>query len=291
MTARFASQLLFRLVILLGMLLLGGCSMVRLTYDNAQTISYWWLDNYFDFSDEQADQVRADLRLLHQWHRSTQLAEYADLLATVRGRALDEVSPAAAREDVDRARAAIDLLAYRTVPYYARLARQLKPSQIAHLQRRFVEEDKKWREKWIAPSATEVAETRLDGWMDWAEAFYGDMSEEQNAYMKAAIARSAFDAQLAWENRQRQQQDIVATFERIMRSKPEQAGAEAEIRSLVERLLYSKDTAYASMLQKLIDETCINLAGLHQLTSRSQRERARDKLDGYERELRLLSKG
>ena len=272
------------------MLTLCGCSMVRLTYDNAQTISYWWLDNYFDFTREQGAQVKSDLREFHQWHRSTQLGALADLLAAIRAKTLDDVTPASARADIDQVRAGIETFVYHAVPYYARMARRLKPAQIDHLKNRYAEEDKKWRDKWITPKPEEVADERLDNWVDWAETFYGSVSREQKAFMKAAIAHSAWDIPLSWNDRQRRQGDTVATLEKILSEGLDQPAAETEIKTLFERSLNSKDAAYATMLQKLIDETCVNLSGLHQLTTREQRIKAQEKLQSYEREFRALQR-
>ena len=264
--------------------------MVRTTYNNAQTLSYWWLDNYFDFTAEQATQVKADLREFHQWHRSTQLSDYADFLASLKTKSLDDVTPASARADVDRARAAFETLVYRAVPYYARLARQLSPAQIAHLKKRYAVENKKWREKWITRKPEEVAEERLDSWMDWAEHFYGDISREQKAFMKTAIANSIWDIQLSWNDRQGRQEDTIVTLEKIRNDGLDQQATENAIKALMDRSLHSKDAAYAVMLPKLIDEACANLSGLHQLADRAQRINAQEKLASHERELRALQR-
>ncbi|MBK7006822.1 MAG: hypothetical protein IPH37_18210 [Burkholderiales bacterium] len=37
------------------------------------TLTYWWLDRYFDFDTLQAERVRADPRTLHDKHRSEAL--------------------------------------------------------------------------------------------------------------------------------------------------------------------------------------------------------------------------
>lgn len=60
------------------------------------------------------------------------------------------------------------------------------------------------------------------------------------------------------------------------------------IAALVDRALHSREPAYRTMFEKLLGETCANLAGLHQLTTLQQRLRAQEKLAGYERDLRTL---
>ena len=72
-----------------GLLLvfLGGCSAVRIGYNNAPALAYWWLDSYIDFNDAQAMQVRDSLNTLQAWHRKTELPAYAELLRQMQGAA------------------------------------------------------------------------------------------------------------------------------------------------------------------------------------------------------------
>lgn len=270
-------------------LLLGACSMVRMGYDQMPTITYWWLDSYLDFTDNQEAQVKNDLREIHQWHRTAQLPEYADILAAIGARTPDNADPAAACNDIDKVLAGLDVLAAHVAPYLARLARQLSQDQLTHLRKTFAEHDETWREKWIEPSAEELAEERYEDWLGRADSFYGDISDEQKTFMKSAIARSIFDPKVSWEQRQGRQQDILATLGRIAETRASQHEAEAEISALLDRSLHSRDPAYRAMFDKLRAESCANLAGLHQLTTQRQRLRAQEKLAGYERDFRVLS--
>ena len=40
---------------------LSGCSALRLGYANGPQLAWWWIDGYFDFSREQAPQVKQAL--------------------------------------------------------------------------------------------------------------------------------------------------------------------------------------------------------------------------------------
>jgi dihydrodipicolinate synthase/N-acetylneuraminate lyase len=66
--------------LLAGALLLGGCSAVRLGYNNAPDLTYWWLDSYMDFDSPQSVRVRADLQALQDWHRKEELPQYAEFI-------------------------------------------------------------------------------------------------------------------------------------------------------------------------------------------------------------------
>ena len=63
--------------------LVASCSSVRFTYNQGDTLLYWWLDSYADLEGEQADIAKRDIDKLFQWHRQTQLRDYAALLGTM----------------------------------------------------------------------------------------------------------------------------------------------------------------------------------------------------------------
>jgi hypothetical protein len=279
-----------RYSVLLLILFLGACSVVRMGYDRMPTISYWWLDSYLDFTDNQEEQVKSDLREIHRWHRSTQLPEYADILAGIGARTLGDASAATTCGDIDKVIAKVEIFAAHVAPYLARMTKQLSPVQLNHLRNTFAENDKTWRDKWINPTPEEVATTRYEDWLGRADSFYGDISDEQKTFMKSVIAHSAFDAKISWDQRQRQQQDILATLGKIIETGTSQSAAESEINALLDRTIHPRDPVYLAMVQKLLIESCINLAGLHQLTTQKQRLRAQEKLAGYEKDFRVLSK-
>jgi len=83
----FKSSLILRIIrqalCLLGLsalVLLSGCSTLKLAYNQADEAVYWWLDSYVDLTDKQKPLAKDALRQLHQWHRQNQLPEYVALL-------------------------------------------------------------------------------------------------------------------------------------------------------------------------------------------------------------------
>ena len=121
-------------------------------------------------------------------------------------------------ENIDSSLARLDSLLRQAVPLFAGLARQLEPSQLQHLRRRFAEEDRAWREKWLDVPAEKRTRQRLDEWSERAESYYGRLHQGQREFIRQAVQRSSWDPQLAWERRQTRQQLILATLEHIIRS-------------------------------------------------------------------------
>ena len=62
------------------LLLLQGCSAIKLGYQQLPTLSYWWLDSTVSFSGAQSSGAKEAIDQLHQWHRREELPAYAELL-------------------------------------------------------------------------------------------------------------------------------------------------------------------------------------------------------------------
>ena len=278
-----------RCAVVLLVFALSGCALVRTAYDQFDTLAYWWMDRYLDFNESQKRDVKADLKAWHAWHRSTQLPGYADLLNELQHMAKGDVTHAAACDAIMKARDHFETLVLQTAPQAATLSLSLEPGNLKRLRKKFAEEDKQWRKKWLDVSSKELAEDRLEEWSDRSEFFYGRLNAAQKQAIRDAIARSALDPKISWMLRQRRQEDILATLEKIHKTKPSPSIAEAEIRALMERALHPDDAVGAEMRRDLFNEACANSAAIHKLATPAQRKRAEEKLAGLEQDFRKLA--
>ena len=64
------------------LLLIAGCSALRLSYSQADTLIAWRANEYFDLNPLQRDDLNARLERLHAWHRYEQLPDYAVFAST-----------------------------------------------------------------------------------------------------------------------------------------------------------------------------------------------------------------
>ena len=64
-------------LVLAAALALAACSMVRIGYNHADTLIVTTLDEYLDLNGEQTRWARGRAAALLEWHRSTQLSDYA----------------------------------------------------------------------------------------------------------------------------------------------------------------------------------------------------------------------
>ena len=281
------SAFLPRIIGALFLLVLGGCSAVKIGYNNAPALAYWWLDGYVDFHDAQAVQVRDSLAGLHAWHRKTELPLYADVLRQVQRMAAGPVTPQQVCEISDQVRARVNSLGEQASEGMSRVVPTLKPPQLRHLAQQFDKHNQSWREEWLDGTPAERTARRLDKALERAEGFYGRLDEPQRAVLRQSIQNSAFDATLAWRERQRRQQDLLQVLREHSQG-VRAAHVKAEILALHQRNMDSPDPAYRGMFERVVSDSCRDLAALHNSTNANQRRELLKTLKNYENDLKAL---
>lgn len=272
-------------------LALSSCSMVRVAYNQAPDLLYWWLDGYFDFTEAQSLRVREDLAALQQWHRRTELPAYARTLHKLQKLAPADVAPAQVCEVLEAARERALALADALEPTIIALAPTFSAAQLAHVERQFDKRNRKWREEWIDATREELAARRFKQALERAERFYGRLDEPQRTAVRASLQASPFDAHKTLAETLRRQRDALQTLRLLPRQPaPDHAATQAMLRALFERSMNSPDAAFREYLEQLTRSGCAAVALLHNSTTPAQRTRAVQTLKGYEDDLRTLAR-
>ena len=274
--------------VLLAVLLLSGCSAVKLAYHNAPELSYWWLDSYLDFTPAQSSRVRSDLTALQSWHRQHELPLYAATLEKLQAMAGASVSAGQLCAVAEELRPRLQALLDSVEPMVLAISPTLTMAQMAHLTQQFDKRAEKWRQDWLAGTALERRERRLKQLLERAEPFYGRIDKAQRALLQNAVADSLFDADLNHREALRRQQDTLQTLRRVQGRKPDEPGVRVEMRGLIERAMSSPDTEYRNYASRMQLETCTTLAALHNSSTAEQRRHLMEALKDYESDARAL---
>jgi hypothetical protein len=275
--------------LLAAALLLGGCSALRFVYNQGPDIVYWWLDGYADFDAAQTPRVRAAISDWFRWNRSTQLPDYAALLA----QAEDEIAADATPEQLcrwnDTVRRRIVVAFDAAVPAIAELAPRLTPAQIEHIDRRFEKRNAEYRDDYrLGEDAAEQQRAATKRALERAEMMYGRLDEAQRERIARGVAASPFDAAVWFAERKARQADIVATLRRLRSEPLSTAEAEQAVRGLATRFSRSPRADYRSYEQTVTQYNCLFAAAVHNATTPAQRQAAQRKLKGWEAALRAL---
>ncbi|MCS6811181.1 MAG: DUF6279 family lipoprotein [Tepidimonas sp.] len=273
------------LVVAFSVVLLGGCSLLSLTYERLGTIVLWRLDSWWDLDDAQRRGLAEALQRWHAWHRREQLPAVADALARWQTLAAGPVDAETVCREGAALRALLRQASQRTIEDLARWLPTLSDAQLTHWQRRLAEDDEQWRREWgdLDPDRSE----RFKRTRARLESFYGRLDEAQRRWLRERLLAAGDQPELAWAERQRRQADWLDTARRL-RSLPVDA-ARAEVAALWERTWRSPDPKLAAWQERVWAQGCAWLADWHARATPAQRARAVAQLASYERELRALA--
>jgi hypothetical protein len=280
----------------LALLLLAGCSVLRIGYSQAPNLAYWWIDGYVDLNDEQTPMVRDAIDRWFEWHRRTELPRYAALLA----RAQREVVQPALSAAVlcawrDEAQRRLDAALEEAAPAIAALMVTLTPEQIRHMERKLAKDSEELKQDFAQPDKRERVKASFKRTLERYENLYGRLDEAQRATLAQLLAASPFDADRWLIERERRNRDLVATLTAISTAARSddaaaaRARAQAAVRVIAERALRSPRPEYRAYQERLTQANCALAAAMHNATSAEQRQHARDKLKSWEGDVRLIA--
>ena len=286
----FKSSLILRIIrqalCLLGLsalVLLSGCSTLKLVYNQADEAVYWWLDSYVDLTDKQKPLAKDALRQLHLWHRQNQLPEYVALLQKVRAWAPHDIQPehvCAVTQDIQNS--FISAL-QQLEPDATKLISQLSEPQLQRIRKKYDKLNQEWRGDYLDVSEEKRLRNRNKQLLNRLEDFYGSLDAPQREAVQQWLKKSTFNPTISFKERQRRQADALQTFTRITHSGSQLVNSsQSQLRAWVDRGFTPPDEAVHAYSQTLRQENCDGFAKLHNSTARAQRERLAENLLNYE---------
>jgi hypothetical protein len=276
---------------IIGVALAGlpACSSVKLSYSNGAQLSWWYLDGYLDFNSAQTPSVKQGLQELFAWHRSTQLGDYAGLLVQAQQAVTEPTTAAATCRWWQLVQDKLDPSIERAVVHAAQVVPLLGDAQFKHMEVKYAKVLDEMRSDYMQPDAEDRLAASVKRAMTRAEQLYGSLDEPQRKVVVAGVAASPFDPQAWMQERQRRQRETLQTLRRLVAERPGTDQRVAALRRLVEHTERSPDPAYRAYQQRLQDYNCVFAAQIHNATTAAQRQKARQRLKGWEDDFRSLA--
>lgn len=267
---------------------LAGCSALRLAYQQAPSIVYWWLDGYADLDEPQSDQARRAIDAWFDWHRRTQLPDYVALLARAQADVRQDTTPERACRWWHELRRRGDAAIAQALPDVAAIATTLTPAQIEHVKRGFDKSNRKFRDEYLEPDRQLRRERALQRNVERIEMLYGRLEEPQRELLAQRLAASPFDPEAWLAERKLRQRDALELLVRIRSDGLSKEQALPLLRAHVGTWSRSPREAWRRYDEQLEAYNCRLAAALHNTTSPAQREAAGAKLKNWEGDLRSL---
>jgi hypothetical protein len=280
---------IIRALVLLLACSLAACSSVRLAYNNAPQLVWWWIDGYVDFSSDQEPAVKQGLDRLFAWHRATQLPELVALLASAQASIMEPTTAAAACRWQDQVRDKLEPTLQRALQLAAEQLPGLGEVQFKRIEQRYTKGNEEMRRDFLQADAAERQSESVKRALERAERLYGRLGDAQKRVIDDGVAASPFNPELWLAERQRRQRDVLQTLRRLAAEKADAEQRLAALRLLTQRVEKSPNPEYRSYQIRLNDYNCALAAQIHNATTLAQRQRARDTLRGWEEDLRSLA--
>lgn len=281
---------LFRRPAIIGLaLLLAGCSAVRLGYDQGPQLAHWWLDGHLDFSDEQSPRVKQALAQWFRWHRHSQLDDYAGLLARAQAQVPASVTPAQLCAWGDELRQRLDPALEQALPLMADLVPLLTPAQVVQMEKRQARSNEEYRKNYLQADPQERLTAAVSRAVERAESLYGRLDDAQRELVAAAVRASSPNPQAWYAQRLARQADLLRGMRQLVDERHDRTKSLATLRQMAARM------EGATRVDGRVERPPISRAGcevaaqIHNVTTAAQRRHARDKLKGWESDLRHLA--
>jgi len=277
------------LVLGLFALLIAACSTIKLGYNFADTLLLRSLERYFTLNVEQEQLVRQRLAALVDWHRTTQLTDYAAFIQAARGRlGSGNITPAEVLAFNEGLNARMAALGERAAPDIAALALTLAPAQIDQIERKLVDDNVKARKESLQAVAQEI-EARAKKYAERAEFWLGKVNDRQVQLMRASLASRPVDSLYWIEARERRTKDLVAMLRRIQAERPSEAVAADWFRAYFRELARPSNADQRARAEAFRRDNARLIAQLANSLSPEQRAYLDGKLSGFQAELVQLA--
>lgn len=280
------------LCLLVLLALVAGCSSVRFSYNQGDTLLYWWLDSYVDLEGRQADIAKRDIDKLFQWHRQTQLRDYAALLGKMQKQLAANPTQADLIDIAREIRVRGERLASRAVPELTTLALSITPEQIANIERKFHAKNAEYREKFMDDNPEKRERARFKRAMKQLEQWFGNFSNEQEAILRKTVAARPLDNQQWLEERVWRQRRILSLLRKFQQEKPNREQAAAQIAALQRELFGRTESPERKAFYDTgLEHTTKLILTALRIATPAQKQHAQERMQAWMSDFQALAAG
>lgn len=164
------------------LVLLPGCSTIRIVYNQADTVLAWMADDYFDLTTAQKQDFHTRINRLLTWHRHEQLPDYVRWLEEIKLRSQRTLTHDDATWLIDNAKARYRVIAQQGSNDAADMLTAMTADNIRALEKQFAKVNQKFtREHKLAGTAEARRKERLERTLKRIREWTGPLNAAQEA--------------------------------------------------------------------------------------------------------------
>jgi hypothetical protein len=190
--------------------LLAGCSALRFAYESADSYLLYRAKGYLELDEKGSDELEQRIDEFFVWHRRNALPQYARISED----AAKRITKGLSREDlvwgydslVANARQSLRVAAERTAPLLDRLT----PQQVAYMEKRFAEDNRKFAREYLRGTEADRRKRRAKRVEERLEDWVGNLSSVQREKVRQFSERTPLYDELRARDRERMQAEFLA---------------------------------------------------------------------------------
>ena len=259
----------------------GGCSTLRVAYDNADVYLRWKADTYVDFTGDEADELDDRIEEFHAWHRRNALPKYGHLAQEAGQRFEDGLSRDDLKWGYDSLRGQARESLRKAGELAAPMLDRLTQEQVAQIERRFAEENRQFQRDFLRGSERDRRRKRAKFVTDRLEDWVGKLSQTQAERVREYAERMPLVDEMRDRDRKRLQSDILA----VVRAHQ----ARDKLPELLANWDRGRDPAYVKALDGWREQYFSLLMDIDGMLTPEQRRRALRQMRRYQEDFEALA--
>jgi hypothetical protein len=280
------------LIIAAGVVLSACAALTKMAYSNAAMaysnlapMATWMVDDYVDLHGTQKDWVRERITRVMQWHRSTELPAYRRFLENV----LQESAEPFTVQEIDAAYADLRTSYHRMVehmlPDVADFFMQLDVDQVAQMEKKFAEDNKKFVRESLKGTPEERRERRIKKLVDHLDGWLGSVSDEQKRLIDEKYLSLPDYVEERLADRRYRQGEIL----NLIRTKPGKEAVVAKLHTLLVDTDSWRRPEFKKRMRERDQQMFEMFAALSATFSPEQRSHLQGRIKRYVRDINTLT--
>jgi hypothetical protein len=260
----------------------AGCTALRVAYDNADTYLHYRANGYLDLSGKDNEELEERIDEFFAWHRKNALPQYARLA----DEAAKRIGKGLSRDDVAwgfdvliaQARQSVRFAAERMAPLLDRLT----PRQMANMEKRFAEDNRRFAREFLHGSEAERRKRRAKRVEERLEDWVGSLSPAQLERVRQFSERLPLSDELRDRDRKRMQAELLDMIRR--------REAQKRLPDWASNWERGRDPAHVAASERFRQEYSGLLLELDKTLTAEQRSRAEAHFRRYAEDFRVLAR-
>lgn len=185
-------------LIFISIVVLAGCTK-KFLYNNLDWFVIEFLDDYVTLNKDQESLLEERLLTLSEWHKKEELPLYIDHLKELETVTKSDITLRYLQQSRDRIRDHYDRIVTKVAPDLFALSMQLSELQQREFLLNVQKDYKKRNAKYADKTEKEVREIVFGNTEDWVSEWIGDLSTEQQVYVRQFSNQVILNSPL-WRN-------------------------------------------------------------------------------------------